>query len=56
MNSELFHGSPGIVAAILPGRVFGGLFAAASERSAISHGDVLHVIESPRHLSDYELN
>lgn len=56
MNSEVFHGSPEIVAAILPGGVFGGLFAAASERSAISHGDVLHVIESPRHLSDYELN
>lgn len=53
---ELFHGSSESLDKIRAEGVFGGLFAATNARSARSHGDVLHVIESPRHLSDYSLN
>ena len=53
---ELFHGSSETITEIRNSGVFGGLFASASESSALSHGGVLHSIESPRHLSDYALN
>ncbi|QRD62806.1 hypothetical protein H8Z72_23250 (plasmid) [Xanthomonas citri pv. citri] len=50
-----FHGSNETVTEIRVDGVFGGLFA-GSEVTARSHGSVLHMIESPRPLSDYELN
>lgn len=53
---ELFHGSNETIIAIRADGVFGGLFASADESAALSHGRNLHVIESPRHLSDFELN
>lgn len=56
MAHELFHGSSSRIDAITADGVFGGLFGAASEDAARSHGDVLHRIVSPRPLSDYELN
>lgn len=56
MNFELFHGSNETLTEIRAGGMFGGLFASSDERSARSHGNVLHRVESSRHLSDYELN
>lgn len=56
MTYEGFHGSHEVITEITGRSTFGGLFAASSERSALSHGRVLHVIVSPRHLTDYELN
>lgn len=53
---ELFHGSNETITEIKSSGLFGGLFASSCERSAASHGDVLHRIESPRHLTDYALN
>lgn len=53
---ELFHGSNEAITEIRAEGIFGGLFASSSEGSARSHGAVLHTIESPRHLSDFELN
>jgi hypothetical protein len=53
---ELFHGSNETITEIRPDGVFGGVFAAPSEDAARSHGDVVHVIESPRHLTDFALN
>lgn len=53
---ELFHGSHSKISEITSGGMFGGLFAAGDENAALSHGSVLHVIESPRPLSNYELN
>lgn len=53
---ELFHGSQEALTSINADGLFGGLFASADRVSAKSHGHVLHVIESPRHLSDFELN
>ena len=53
---ELFHGSNTAISEIRSEGVFGGLFASCDEAAALSHGAVLHVIESPRHLSDFELN
>jgi hypothetical protein len=53
---ELFHGSSKAIDQITNSGIFGGLFAASSERSALSHGPLLHKIESPRHLTDYALN
>lgn len=50
-----FHGSHETITEIRADGVFGGIFG-ASESSARSHGDIVHVIESPRPLSDYELN
>lgn len=51
-----FHGSDKAISAISDSGIFGGIFAAASEASARSHGDILHRVESPKPLSDYELN
>ncbi len=51
-----YHGSPAVIDSIKPIGVFDGVFASVAADAALSHGDVLHVIESPRPLSDYELN
>lgn len=51
-----FHGSPSKIEAIKATGVFGGLFGASSAAAALSHGDVLHEITSPRPLADYDLN
>ena len=57
MTQTLFHGSPAArISEIRATGVFGGLFASESERAARSHGDTLHVIESPAPLTDYALN
>ncbi|HEX7383351.1 MAG TPA: hypothetical protein VF291_03500 [Burkholderiaceae bacterium] len=58
MNSvlEMFHGSNTPITAIRGDGVFGGLFASASAGAARSHGEVLYRIDSPRHLSDFDLN
>ena len=53
---ELFHGSSEAISEIRADGVFGGLFASSNESAALSHGGMLHVIESPRHLTDFELN
>lgn len=53
---KFFHGSKETINEIRNEGVFGGLFASADKSAALSHGNVLHVIESPRHLSDFELN
>lgn len=53
---EHFHGSNEAITEIRAEGVFGGLFASGNERSALSHGDMLHRIESPRPLTDYALN
>lgn len=53
---ELFHGSNEAITEINAGGVFGGLFASVSESSAVSHGSVLHAIESPLPLTDFALN
>ena len=55
MDTELFHGSSETISSISGDGVFGGIFA-GSERAARSHGDTLHVIRSPRHLTDFALN
>lgn len=56
MDFELFHGSTQPISEIHARGTFGGIFATVSAASARSHGDVLHRIESPRHLSDFALN
>lgn len=53
---QTFHGAHGKISEIKSGGMFGGLFSTAEERSAASHGDVLHIITSPSPLTDYELN
>lgn len=53
---ELFHGSHETITTIRADGLFGGLFASTSKSSALSHGEVIHVIESPRPLSNYALN
>lgn len=53
---ELFHGSSERITEILPEGVFGGLFASCCVDVARSHGDVLHVIRSPRPLTNFALN
>jgi hypothetical protein len=50
-----YHGSFEEITSIKGSGTFGGLFG-SDERAARSHGDVLHVIESPLHLTDYALN
>lgn len=52
----MFHGGPNIISEITAAGLFGGIFATSNESAARSHGDVLHVIESPRPLSNYVLN
>ena len=56
MNFELFHGSNETVSEIRSNGLFGGLFAATSERAAASHGAVMHSVFSPNHLTDFALN
>ena len=56
MTYEGFHGSREIVTEINSGGTFGGLFATACNQAAGSHGKVLHIISSPNHLTDYEMN
>lgn len=56
MKFDLFHGSIENVTQITSSGFFGGLFASPSKSVALSHGDVLHVIDSPKHLTDFELN
>lgn len=51
-----YHGSSRIISEIQAAGMFGGLFAAASPEVARSHGEIVHVIESPRPLTDYALN
>ncbi|WP_420465637.1 hypothetical protein [Panacagrimonas sp.] len=53
---EHFHGSNTEITKIRADGMFGGVFGASSESAALSHGDLLHVIDSPRPLTDYELN
>ena len=53
---ELFHGSNEMITEIRTDGIFGGIFASASEASARSHGDIIHRIQSPKHLTDFELN
>lgn len=50
-----YHGSFEEITTIKGSGTFGGIFG-ADERAARSHGNVLHLIESPRHLTDYVLN
>ncbi|WP_337054010.1 hypothetical protein [Pseudoxanthomonas sp. USHLN014] len=52
---ELFHGSSDAITEIRADGLFGGIFG-SSEASARSHGEVLHIIESPKPLTDFELN
>jgi len=56
MSHEVFHGGSRQVQQITSSGQFGGLFGSCSRASAASHGDVVHVVVSPRPLSDYELN
>lgn len=53
---ELFHCSPKRITEIRPEGVFGGLFASCNVVAARSHGDVLHIIRSPRPLTNFALN
>jgi hypothetical protein len=53
---EHYHGSNKEITEIRHDGIFGGIFAAASSAAALSHGDILHRVESPRPLSDYALN
>lgn len=55
-TTTLFHGSPETITEIHGEGLFGGLFASANCAAAKSHGATLHVIESPRHLTDFALN
>ena len=59
-SDELFHGSHTEIPEILPSNHgyidFGGIFAALSSAAALSHGPVLHLVTSPRPLTDYDLN
>lgn len=52
---DLYHGSPAAIAKITASGVFGGVFA-SHEGAARSHGAVLHLVRSPRPLTDYALN
>ena len=53
---QLFHGSYEKISEITDNGIFGGIFGSDSMDAALSHGDFLHVIESPRPLTDYVLN
>jgi hypothetical protein len=56
MTYEGFHGSREVIAEINAGGTFGGLFATQCNQAAGSHGKVLHIIVSPNHLTDFEMN
>lgn len=60
---ELFHGSSEVLTEILAdwpagavGIDFGGIFAGCSKQVARAHGDIIHLVVSPKPLTDYELN
>lgn len=53
---QTYHGAHSKISEIKSAGMFGGLFSAVEERAAASHGDALHIITSPRALTDYELN
>jgi hypothetical protein len=53
---QVWHGSRDRVLEILDAGCFGGIFGAGDKRAALSHGDVLHIIDSPRHLTNFVLN
>jgi hypothetical protein len=53
---QVWHGSREQVREITDEGCFGGLFGGCDDRTALAHGRVLHIIDSPRHLSDYVLN
>ncbi len=52
---QTFHGAHSEISEINSGGLFGGLFSGVEE-AAESHGNVIHIITSPRPLTDYELN
>jgi len=52
----MYHGSHEQITEIRDDGVFGGLFASVDADSAASHGAHVHRIESPHHLTDFELN
>ncbi|MFU4949030.1 hypothetical protein ACM7ZP_01910 [Pseudomonas aeruginosa] len=56
MSMELFHGSYEEISEIRDSGIFGGLFGAHEKETALSHGETLHRIISPRPLTDYALN
>lgn len=53
---DIFHGSTERITTIEQDGLFGGVFASGNKLAALSHGDVLHRITSPKHLTDFELN
>ncbi|GAA4321843.1 hypothetical protein GCM10023144_01370 [Pigmentiphaga soli] len=59
---NVFHGSSAPITEIRADGVFGGLFATPSRKAALSHGDVLHVMEIDdarvltQHALSYELD
>lgn len=53
---ERFHGSAERLSEIRSTGIFDGVFTAASTQQALSHGRVVHRVNSPRPLSDFELN
>ena len=52
----MYHGSHETITEILDDGVFGGLFAAADRSIAESHGQIVHEIDSPYHLTNFVLN
>jgi len=55
MSKQTFHGSSESISEIRSEGMFGGLFTGTDD-AARSHGGILHEIESPKPLSDWELN
>jgi hypothetical protein len=53
---QTFHGSHTTVTEITGRGAYGGVFGATDAGPALSHGDVLHIVESPKPLTDFELN
>ena len=56
MTMVCFHGSSQRFSEITDTGVFGGVFGTSEKYPALSHGAILHVITSPRPLTDFELN
>lgn len=53
---DLYHGSQQEISEITKHGVFGGVFASGDINAALSHGETLYQIVSPRPLTDFELN
>lgn len=53
---QTFHGSSKTITEITGRGAYGGVFGATDAGPALSHGDVLHIVESPKPLTDYALN